>query len=54
MWYFIKVGASRLKQCLIFFIKNGSLNTIDFVKICNLEILYFVFGNEVSLRHLKF
>jgi hypothetical protein len=28
--------------------------TIDFVKTCNLEMLYLVFGNEVSLRHLKF
>jgi len=28
--------------------------TIDFVKTCNLEILYLIFGNEVSLRHLSF
>jgi len=54
MWYFIKVGASRLKQCPIFYYKNGSLNTIGFVKTCNFKTLYLVFGNEVSLRHLKF
>ncbi len=24
---------------------------IDFVKTCNLEMLYLVFGNEVNLRH---
>jgi hypothetical protein len=28
--------------------------TIDFVKTCNLEILYLVSGNEVSLKHLIF
>jgi hypothetical protein len=28
--------------------------TMDFVKTCNLEMLYLVFGNEVSLRHLIF
>ncbi len=28
--------------------------TIDFVKTCNLEMLYLVFRNEVSLRHLNF
>jgi hypothetical protein len=27
---------------------------IGFVKTCNLEMLYLVFGNEVSLKHLKF
>ncbi len=24
---------------------------IDFVKTCNLEMLYLVFGNEANLRH---
>ncbi len=24
------------------------------MKRCNLKILYLIFGNEVSLRHLKF
>jgi hypothetical protein len=28
--------------------------TVDFVETCNLEMLYLVFGNEVSLRHLNF
>jgi hypothetical protein len=28
--------------------------TINIVKTCNLEMLYWVFGNEVSLRHLIF
>jgi hypothetical protein len=28
--------------------------TIDFVKTCKLEMLHLVFGNEVSLRDLKF
>jgi hypothetical protein len=28
--------------------------TIDFVQTCNLEMLYLVFGNEVSLRHFIF
>jgi hypothetical protein len=28
--------------------------TIDFVKTCNLEMSYLVFGNEVNLRHLNF
>jgi hypothetical protein len=28
--------------------------TINFVKTYNLEMLYLVFGNEVSLRHLNF
>jgi hypothetical protein len=28
--------------------------TIGFVKTCNLEMLYLVFGNEISLRHLNF
>jgi hypothetical protein len=27
---------------------------IDFVKTCNLKMLYLVFGNEVSLKHLVF
>jgi ABC-type multidrug transport system permease subunit len=27
---------------------------IDFVKTCNLKMLYLVFGNEVNLRHLNF
>jgi len=27
---------------------------IDFVKTCNLKILYLVFGNDVSLRLLNF
>jgi hypothetical protein len=26
--------------------------TIDFLKTCNLEMLYLVFGNEISLKHL--
>jgi hypothetical protein len=26
---------------------------IDFVKKCNLRILYLVFGNEVSLTYLQ-
>jgi hypothetical protein len=29
-------------------------NTIDFVKTCNLKMLYLLFGNEVSLKHLNF
>jgi len=28
--------------------------TISFVKTCNLEMLYLVFGNEVSLKHFNF
>jgi hypothetical protein len=28
--------------------------TIDFVKFCNLEMLYLVTENEVSLRHFLF
>jgi hypothetical protein len=28
--------------------------TIDFVKTCNLEMLYLVTRNEISLRHLNF
>ncbi len=28
--------------------------TIDFVKACNLEMSYLVFGNEVNLKHLNF
>ncbi len=28
--------------------------TIGFVKTCNLELLYLVFGNEMSLKHLNF
>jgi hypothetical protein len=28
--------------------------TIDFVETYNLKMLYLVFGNEVSLRHLNF
>jgi hypothetical protein len=28
--------------------------TIDYVKTCNLELLYLVFGNELSLRHFIF
>ncbi len=28
--------------------------TIYFVRTCNLEMLYLVFGNEISLRHLTF
>jgi hypothetical protein len=27
--------------------------TVGFVKTCNLEMLYLVFGNEVNLKHLK-
>jgi len=40
-----------------FFLKKmGALKyTIGFVKTCNLEnLLYLVFGNEISLRHLNF
>jgi CO dehydrogenase/acetyl-CoA synthase gamma subunit (corrinoid Fe-S protein) len=51
----MKVGASRLKQCPNQKNKMEALKyTIDFVKTCNLEMLYLVFGNEVSLRHLNF
>jgi hypothetical protein len=46
---FIKVNASRLKQCL-----RALKYTIDFVKTCNLKMLHLVFGNEISLRHLIF
>jgi hypothetical protein len=54
MSYFIKVGASKLKQCLNQKYKIGSLKyIIDFVKTCNLEMLYLVFGNEVCLKHLN-
>jgi hypothetical protein len=28
--------------------------TIRFVKTCNLEMLYLVLANEVSLRHFNF
>jgi hypothetical protein len=28
--------------------------TINFVKKCNLKMLYLVFGNEVSFKHLKY
>jgi hypothetical protein len=35
--------------------KKGALKcTIGFVKTCNLEMLYLVFGNEISLKHLNF
>jgi len=55
MSYFKKVGASRLKQCLNQKKKMEALKySVDFVKTCNLKILYLVFGNEVSLRHLIF
>jgi len=51
----MKVGASGLKQCPNQKNKMEALKyTIDFVKKCNLEMLYLVFGNEVSLRHLIF
>jgi hypothetical protein len=34
------------------FKKNGSLKySINFVKTCDLELLYLVFGNEVNLTH---
>jgi hypothetical protein len=53
MFYFIKIG--KLKQCPNFIKKMGALNyTIGFVKTCNLKMLYLVFGNEMSLRHLIF
>jgi hypothetical protein len=43
-----------LKNVQVKKIKMVALNyTIDFVKTCNLEMLYLVFGNEVSLRHLN-
>jgi hypothetical protein len=55
MSYFIKVSASRLKQCPNNnFFKNGSLKIYHFLKTCNLKILYLVFGNDVSLRLLIF
>jgi hypothetical protein len=54
MFYFIKVGESRLKQCPNQK-KMVALNyTIDLVKTCNLKMLYLVFGNEVSLKHSNF
>jgi hypothetical protein len=54
MFYFIKVGESRLKQCPNQK-KRGNLKVYhSFVKKCNLELLYLVFGNEISLRHLNF
>jgi hypothetical protein len=53
MSYFIKVDASRLKQCPKPKKKMEALKyTIDFVKTCNLEMSYLVFGIEVNLRHL--
>jgi len=55
MSYFIKVGGNRLKQCPNLYKKMEALKyTINFVKTCNLKMLYLVFGNEVSLRHLNF
>ncbi len=46
----MKVGASRLKQCSNFFLKMWALKyTIGFVKTCNLKMLYLVFGNEIRL-----
>jgi hypothetical protein len=55
MSYFIKVDASRLKQCPKPKKKMEGLNyTIDFVKTCNLKMSYLVFGIEVNLRHLNF
>jgi hypothetical protein len=54
MSYFIKVGESRLKQCPNQKNKMVALKyTIDFVKKYNLQMLYLVVGNEVSLRHLN-
>jgi hypothetical protein len=55
MSYFIKIGASKLKQSPNFIKTMRALKyTIGFVKTCNLKMLYLVFGNEISLRHLIF
>ena len=49
MSYFIKVDASRLKQCPNPKKMEALKYTINFVKTCNLKMLYLFFGNEVRL-----
>jgi hypothetical protein len=49
----MKVGASISKQCPFLKKMEALKYSIDFVKTCNLKLLYLVFENEVNLTHLN-
>jgi hypothetical protein len=48
---FIKINASRLKNCNIF-LKNVKYieYSMHFIKMCNLQVIYFTFGMEIVLK----
>jgi intein-encoded DNA endonuclease-like protein len=52
MLYCLKVNVSRLKQFLNQNLKKVAFKYIrDFVKMCNLQISYFIFRNEICLNN---
>jgi hypothetical protein len=48
----LKVNVSRLKQLINQNLKKATFKyIIDFVKMCNLQMSCFIFGNEICLNN---